>query len=213
MLHEKLLDCRRQITEAREKIKSLEEKMQSVVLRVPQDKFTKAIASILYWEFPEIKTATLAEKLGIKGFFSAKKHVEPYQLFICNKCEYAITASTKSKRTEIKRLHREGNLSCPNCAKENREERTVAIERIWKEREERFKALKTMPYAEYLQSPEWQARRIAHLKSSKFSCQVCNKKDTPLNVHHRTYENKGNERWGDLITLCQDCHKTFHGKR
>ena len=66
-----------------------------------------------------------------------------------------------------------------------------------------------MPYADYLQTPEWQARRKVMLRQAGYRCQVCNT-DRLLHVHHRTYERRGMEQPADLITLCGDCHKLFH---
>jgi replicative DNA helicase len=76
--------------------------------------------------------------------------------------------------------------------------------------EDRIQKLRTMPYEEYLQTPEWLERRERKLKEADFRCQVCNK-DGPLDVHHRTYEHRGNEAPGDLTVLCGDCHALFHG--
>lgn len=67
-----------------------------------------------------------------------------------------------------------------------------------------------MPYQDYLQTPEWHARRVEQLKRSGFRCQVCNAANTELHVHHRTYERLGAEAPGDLVTLCQACHELFH---
>lgn len=33
-----------------------------------------------------------------------------------------------------------------------------------------------------------------------------------LDVHHRTYKNRGNEKFADLIVLCRACHSKHHGK-
>lgn len=74
----------------------------------------------------------------------------------------------------------------------------------------RLRVLKRMPYKLYLQTPEWAERREQHLRSAKHRCQVCNG-EHGLNVHHRTYERRGEEAWADLIVLCRVCHKTFHG--
>ena len=70
-----------------------------------------------------------------------------------------------------------------------------------------------MPYREYLQSPEWAARRLGKILAADRRCQVCNSKG-PLEVHHRTYERRGAERWGDLTVLCEVCHGLFtaHGR-
>jgi hypothetical protein len=71
--------------------------------------------------------------------------------------------------------------------------------------------LRTMPYGEYLQSAEWQARRVEHLRVCGYRCQVCNAADLMLDVHHRTYERRGAESFADLIVLCRECHDLFHG--
>jgi 5-methylcytosine-specific restriction endonuclease McrA len=70
-----------------------------------------------------------------------------------------------------------------------------------------------MPYREYLRTPEWTARRIGKIVDADGRCQVCNSpKD--LEVHHRTYERRGAEKWNDLTVLCAECHGLFsaHGK-
>ncbi|MGI8406032.1 MAG: HNH endonuclease signature motif containing protein [Thermomicrobiales bacterium] len=73
----------------------------------------------------------------------------------------------------------------------------------------RIHELETMPYREYLLTPEWQARRQLHRQHAGERCQVCNSEQS-LHVHHRTYANRGNERFSDLIVLCASCHKHFH---
>lgn len=73
---------------------------------------------------------------------------------------------------------------------------------------ERLKQLQTMPYAEYLQTPEWAKKRGKALRFAGYKCQLCNSKEN-LNVHHRTYERRGHELMGDLTVLCNDCHTTF----
>lgn len=66
-------------------------------------------------------------------------------------------------------------------------------------------------YYEYIQSKEW--RVIADEAKNKAGrrCQVCNcsEHEIVLNVHHRTYENLGNESPEDLIVLCSRCHFVF----
>jgi DNA replication protein DnaC len=74
---------------------------------------------------------------------------------------------------------------------------------------DRLIELKTMPYEEYLLTPEWQQKRGLVLDRASHRCQVCN---TPwlLNVHHRTYERRGEEALDDLTVLCKPCHELFH---
>jgi 5-methylcytosine-specific restriction endonuclease McrA len=72
--------------------------------------------------------------------------------------------------------------------------------------------LQTMPYADYLKTEHWKAIRRRALKKAGSSCQLCNKSDTTLNVHHRTYERRGKEKCVDVIVLCQPCHAKHHDK-
>ena len=69
-----------------------------------------------------------------------------------------------------------------------------------------------MPYQQYLQTPEWFARRTAALRRAGYRCQLCNRTGR-LEVHHRTYERRGNESPEDLIVLCDECHRTFNAHR
>ena len=64
-------------------------------------------------------------------------------------------------------------------------------------------------YADYLRSPHWQSTRAAAIERAGGRCQLCNAEGA-LQVHHRTYKNKGHEQPGDLIVLCADCHRMFH---
>ena len=73
----------------------------------------------------------------------------------------------------------------------------------------RVEVLATMPYRDYLQTPEWQEVRRAALERAGYRCQVCNAA-TPLDVHHRTYERRGHEHPSDVIALCRTCHELFH---
>ena len=77
---------------------------------------------------------------------------------------------------------------------------------------ERLAALRSMPYAEYLRSPEWLRHRQVALKVMGYRCQLCNGAES-LQVHHRDYSRLGCERMTDLIILCAECHKLFHERR
>jgi hypothetical protein len=74
---------------------------------------------------------------------------------------------------------------------------------------ERAGELAAMRYPDYLETPEWQARRKIMLRLAGYHCQVCNR-DRSLHVHHRTYERRGREDPADLIVLCDECHDLFH---
>jgi hypothetical protein len=69
--------------------------------------------------------------------------------------------------------------------------------------------LKTMPYREYLQTPEWHVRAQEAYARFGFRCALCND-ERDLNAHHRTYERRGCELPADLTALCAGCHGLFH---
>lgn len=75
----------------------------------------------------------------------------------------------------------------------------------------RAEQLRLMPYAEYLQTPEWQEMRRFALEAAGHRCQVCNSAKS-LQVHHRTYERRGHEDLQDLTVLCKSCHELYHKK-
>jgi 5-methylcytosine-specific restriction endonuclease McrA len=65
-------------------------------------------------------------------------------------------------------------------------------------------------YNAHLASADWLALRADVMQRAGYRCEQCG---TPwgLQVHHRTYEQMGNERPEDLIWLCRDCHRALHG--
>jgi len=63
-------------------------------------------------------------------------------------------------------------------------------------------------YKEYLKSSLWYERRDLMLSLYPF-CYVC--KGKAEQVHHKSYDNIGNEGKRDLISLCRKCHKKIHG--
>lgn len=64
-------------------------------------------------------------------------------------------------------------------------------------------------YDEYIQSPEWQAKREKVLIFWSGRCALCNS-PRMVEVHHRTYERLGHELLTDLIPLCDTCHERHH---
>ncbi|MEH2135433.1 HNH endonuclease [Nostoc sp.] len=71
--------------------------------------------------------------------------------------------------------------------------------------------LKNLPYPSYLRTKFWKSVREMAIARAGSACQLCNNK-TRLQVHHRTYENRGYEdkHLGDLTVLCRTCHQKFH---
>lgn len=75
-----------------------------------------------------------------------------------------------------------------------------------------IKTLRNMPYDEYLQTEHWLHFKSEARKYFQNSCQVCGISGdlAKLDIHHKTYENRGRETFLDVIMLCDKCHGTFH---
>ena len=67
-------------------------------------------------------------------------------------------------------------------------------------------------YWDYLGSEAWKIRRDMALERDGRRCRLCNSKDR-LEVHHRTYKRRGNEKLDDLTTLCNKCHSAHHNRQ
>lgn len=74
---------------------------------------------------------------------------------------------------------------------------------------DRVTALRALPYSEYLKTDHWQLTRHATLRRANYRCQICGETDG-LEVHHNTYERRGEELPTDLFVLCAACHQLFH---
>src|SRR3990167_785505 len=174
-----------------------------------------ALVSRLYWEVPQIGARNLA-----KWFFNDSERGRRFRAcvlrymdeFLCEKCGCKLPVTRRDKlRTYTK--ERGYSLICESCRKSRDAERLSIVSKpIPRNPHPDYRNLETMPYREYLQTPEWQARRKRQLSSAGYRCQVCNTGTKRLNVHHRTYERRGRELFSDLIVLCEDCHALFHGK-
>lgn len=64
-----------------------------------------------------------------------------------------------------------------------------------------------MTYAEKLQDPRWQKKRLKILERDNWSCQLCGDNDVTLHIHHLKYSgNPWDVKDDDLITYCKCCH-------
>ena len=63
-------------------------------------------------------------------------------------------------------------------------------------------------YSKYLKSTFWQKQRKKILKKASYKCFCCGAR--AWQVHHNNYKNKGDEKSGDLIALCGNCHRRIH---
>ena len=74
----------------------------------------------------------------------------------------------------------------------------------------RIAELRAMPFAQYLQTPEWLRTRAAALERAGECCAVEERHRTHLDVHHRSRERLGTEDDGDLVVLCRSCRVLYH---
>jgi hypothetical protein len=64
-------------------------------------------------------------------------------------------------------------------------------------------------YNDYLMSEAWHEQRRRALEAARHKCEGCGDR-LMLQVHHVTYDHIGNERPGELVVLCRDCHEDQH---
>ena len=80
---------------------------------------------------------------------------------------------------------------------------------IWHEilKESEHTEDKQSEYNRYLKSDAWMAKRACVLNLRDHRCDLCNEKATE--VHHKTYDNVGQEPFNDLTALCKSCHTRY----
>src|ERR1700704_4400632 len=76
---------------------------------------------------------------------------------------------------------------------------------------QRLHELRTMTYADYLQTAEWRQRRERSLARALWQCEWpgCRTK-FGLQVHHKSYEHLGDELDQELAVLCDEHHEGYH---
>ena len=66
-------------------------------------------------------------------------------------------------------------------------------------------------YKNYLQTKHWQLIKKIKFNYFVHECAVCQKR-VGLELHHKIYDNIGNENLDDLVYLCRDCHQKSHNE-
>jgi len=66
-------------------------------------------------------------------------------------------------------------------------------------------------YAQKLQDPRWQRKRLEVMQAAGWACVICGDKDEELNVHHPAYS-AYHEPWeySNLQCICRTCHTIQH---
>ena len=151
------------------------------------------VINIFYWQTKFKFMNELAKALKITGNEVVALYIQPQKL-ICDDCGKEILKRSKN-----------AYCSCDNCAELRKKSRGEEEQ----EENKRLTLLKTMPYKDYLQTPEWKERSNKHRRSIKNKCQLCNN-GGEIHIHHRDYSFRGEERYNDLLGLCAKCHQKFH---
>jgi len=178
---------------------------------------------VTYLAETDLPMATISDMFGLSGReVWAIAGSDPVSVFRCLGCKEPLTVRD---RRDLLRLRRallavsearpgdsgDPSLLCESCTNLHLQLRSDGQRLSRLARQARTAQLRKMPFAQYREQPEWQARRTATLARAGYRCQVCGERDARLDVHHNTYVRYGDESTYDLIALCCGCHELFHG--
>lgn len=206
----------------RERKKALEQGRADLAAKISSMSDRKSLLWHIYWKYSDvINSKEIATCLSVSVRDLTKMIGSASAQVPCSRCQaiFTLSFSSRSAFEEFKREYRKTKrvrreYLCPECAEKKETERKESAAE-WdshhQQLQERTRLLATMPYRDYLQTPEWQQRRSYKLRRAGYKCELCNSSGR-LHVHHRTYENRGNEDLRDLIVLCEPCHQKFHDK-
>lgn len=191
--------------------KQIKQDLDGIVMRLaslPEDERME-VAACLYWEYDQVGAKKVLEAAGL-----SIKDVSSSVRVVCRECgsKFLRPVKSRSEYKFIKKFYDENGHggTCPACdAKE-----IARIKAIRVEDQVARQQLREMPYQDFLKTEFWDEVRKRKLKQSHYACQLCNTRQSRLNVHHRTYEHHGEEDMylNDLIVLCEVCHGKFHDK-
>lgn len=187
---------------------------------------SKSEAALLYWG-SDIPAAEIIEVYapGLHPNQITTIAGNAYSPFVCETCDGPVLVGSRSaaqslfsdERKAAKNAargwkHHWHRSVCRQCFLIEQERRAAPYREEMRRREGRERELRTMPYRDYLKTPEWAARRSDALRRARYRCQACAEGGN-LHVHHRTCVRRGAEYASDLIVLCADCHRVFHERR
>jgi 5-methylcytosine-specific restriction endonuclease McrA len=176
----------------------------------------------LFVQLDEIPMPWLDHAFGVNSREAwAIAEIEPIFLFWCLSCQEQILPKDVRQYRRLKRELealrncRVGDmvstaLMCGGCTEFRLHQFNEECRAARLAQQARIAQLRKMG-AKYREEPEWQQRRRQALARAGYKCQACSKHDTPLDVHHNSYQNYGDERLEDLVVLCRACHQKLHG--
>jgi hypothetical protein len=186
-----------------------EEACRAVVDASPQE------ISDMYWRLPDVSGRKMAAALGVSFHDYLRDYVRPTTVDLTcfgrrGECRREITVEVASRARRDEAM-KSKFARCDRCVAESAAG-AASWEDLERARAEKVDALRRMPYADYLRTDHWQFIRKAALRRAQYRCQVCYA-DGLLDVHHRTYENRGRESYADVTVLCRTCHSLFHERQ
>lgn len=66
-------------------------------------------------------------------------------------------------------------------------------------------------YQDYLKSNHWHVFRKRAFRHYGRKCYVCGTEEGEIHLHHNNYSRLGGELLSDVIPLCDEHHRMFHG--
>jgi gas vesicle protein len=164
----------------------------------------------LYW-VNKLSVSRLAAIMNMKEL-AFKNWIGLAEVFVnCRQCGEIIIFTAKS-RNHLETVVDDSRAICESCQEKDRKHRAQESARQKEEYDRKIAELRAMPYAKYLKTQHWIDKRNSALRRAKYKCELCNRDNVALQVHHKTYERRGHEYSSDLIVLCSSCHARHHGK-
>ena len=200
--------------------KTLKNQYEELILKIFkefQNLIDVDIVNYYYW-YTDLAVGIVSQIIDNKYDKPLTKIINHMQTVPCKECG-KLYERHFSSRQEYKRVVSYNTyFTCDECEKkrlnlQEEDELLIKQERLDKEKvlNQQIEDLKNIPYKEYLKTDHWKEVRNKALYRAKYKCQLCSSKEN-LNVHHNTYENRGQEKDQDLVVLCQKCHGKFHDK-
>lgn len=210
------------VDEAIDRVRELKEQLKQTAIQTGyrfsdcDESYREKLYRYFYWVHTDIPSSWIGAGLGFKPN-SPKVRGSVKVNIPCKRCGEPLIANSRTELDTIFNhyhfpLGGHHDKCIQDYHRERRAQQIAETNNTPVEIEKRLLELKEMPYREYLQTPEWNERRKKSLRRAGYRCQLCNRNDLKLHVHHRTYERRGSENDGDLIVLCELDHAKFHDK-
>lgn len=205
---------------AMQALEKKEQKRFELELSNNKDKIDQAFIEGYYWETDlAIKPLAMVFRMSSNEFISKKINKEYALGYQCPCCKCELTAKIENRKDmkTIKSFLSEplGNYTihkyfCERC--KHLIQRLKTQKNYLNDKDFlKIAQYKTMPYKEYLLTPYWKRFADEARKCARYKCNLCNGSGI-LHVHHKTYETRGEEKFDDVIVLCERCHAKFHNK-